>query len=236
MPSFLFFSFILFYFFSTGQVICATDVIKLNSKNNIILRGVINHERASQVIRELNTRNHKNETYLILDTPGGDVEAGMQIMNEVKNHNVKCIVQRAYSMGFVILQACSTRYILPFGSVMQHQISFGIRGELGKVKSYTSLVEQYENYLADLQSKRIRMSVDAFVQKTTNEWWLFGENIIFENVGDTIVNVECDVSLTKKNVTIPNGGFDYIYSACPLITKELEKNRNSESREYVLFI
>ena len=160
----------------------------------------------------------------------------MQIMNEVKNHHVKCIVQRAYSMGFVILQACSTRYILPFGSVMQHQISFGIRGELGKVKSYTSLVEQYENYLADLQSRRIRMPVDTFIQRTANEWWLFGENVILENVGDIVVNVECDVSLTRKNVTIPNGGFDYIYSACPLITKELEKRRNSESREYILFM
>ena len=66
MPSFILFSFILFSFVSTRHIICAIDVIKLNSKNNIILRGVINHERASQVIHELNTRYHKNETYLIL--------------------------------------------------------------------------------------------------------------------------------------------------------------------------
>jgi hypothetical protein len=40
---------------------------------------------------------------------------------------MSCIVEKAYSMGFVILQVCKIHYILPFGKIMQHQISFRIQ-------------------------------------------------------------------------------------------------------------
>lgn len=211
-------------------------VIELNHKNNILLRGVINQQRASQVIHEINRRENKSELYLILDTPGGDVTHGMQIIGEVQSHNLNCIVQKAYSMGFAILQACNKRYLLPFGSVMQHQISMGIQGELGKIKSYVSLVTQYQSYLVDLQAQRINVTSDQFIRNTDNDWWLFGKNAILENVGDEVVTMKCTSNLTKRNISITNGGFEFIYSACPLITKELEKRKTNNNIDTIFYL
>ena len=211
-------------------------VIELNHKNNILLRGVINQQRASQVIHEINMKENKSDVYLILDTPGGDVVYGMQIIAEVQSHNLNCIVQKAYSMGFAILQSCKHRYLLPFGSVMQHQISMGVQGELGKIKSYVSLVTQYQSYLVNLQAQRINMSSDHFIQKTDNDWWLFGENAVLENVGDEVVNIKCTTNLTKRNLSITNSGYEYVYSACPLITKELEKRKTEKKQETIIYL
>ena len=58
-----------------------------------------------------------------------------KIMNEILKYNMSCIVEKAYSMGFVILQVCKIRYILPFGKIMLHQISFRIQNEKGKVEN-----------------------------------------------------------------------------------------------------
>lgn len=208
------------------------DIIDLTTKNTIILRGSINQESVSNAINEINKHSNKSNVYLILDTPGGEVYHGMQIINELEYHKINCIVQKAYSMGFAILQACNIRYILPHATVMQHQMSLGLGGEFEKIKNYFSMINQYNMYLTNLQSNRINMNPDDFMNKVNNEWWLFGSNIINENVADRMVYIKCTPSLTNSNYTVSVGNYDYTYSSCPLITKELKKNKNKKGDDF----
>ena len=53
-----------------------------------------------------------------------------------------------------------------------------------------------------MQSKRIHMHPQTFTNKINNEWWLFGGNIIFENVADEMVYASCNNGLTNANFTI----------------------------------
>lgn len=209
--------------------------IELTQKNNLILRGSINEESVSNIMYEINKVHNKSSVYLFLDTPGGEVTYGLQLINEIKKYNISCIAEKAYSMGFAILQACKQRYILPYTSVMQHQISFGIGGELGKIKAHTLLVDQYNQYLIEMQSKRIHMHPQTFINKINNEWWLFGGNIIFENVADEMIYASCSTSLTNANFTISKGSYDYTYSSCPLISKELRKKKNKKMDDNIFF-
>jgi ATP-dependent protease ClpP protease subunit len=212
------------------------NTIELNNYNNIILKDVITKESVSNVVYEINKVYNKSSLYLILDTVGGEVEHGMKIINEIKKYNISCVAIRAYSMGFAILQACKKRYVLPDTTVMQHQISFGIQGEFEKIKSHMVLTQQYENYLVQLQMNRIRLSYFDFTSKIDNEWWIFGENIIFENVADEIVYVSCTPQLTTDNYTITLYNHDITYSSCPLISKELQKKRVTASSHGYEFI
>ena len=211
------------------------ETIELTQKNNLILRGPVDEESVSNIIYEINKVYNKSSVYLFLDTPGGEVTYGLQLINEIKKNNISCIAEKAYSMGFAILQSCKRRYILPHSSVMQHQISFGIGGELGKIKSHTLLVDQYNQYLIEMQSKRIHMHPQTFTNKINNEWWLFGGNIIFENVADEMVYASCNNGLTNANFTISRGPYDYTYSSCPLISKELRKKKNKKSDDNIFF-
>ena len=213
----------------------ALETIELNSKNNIILRGEINEESTANIIYEISKIKNKSDLLLILDTPGGSVNHGIQIMNEVQQHNISCIALKAYSMGFAILQSCNKRYVIPSSTVMQHQISVSLGGELGKIKSYISLVSQYEYYLTDIQSKRVNVTYEDFVSKTMNDWWLFGENIIYNNVADQMVNIKCTHQLSKSNFTLTKGNYEYTYSSCPIITKEIDKQKNKNSNDYSIF-
>lgn len=206
----------------------ALPMITLNSTNSLILKGEINKQTVNQLLINLHNLNHKNKLYLFLDTHGGSVEEGYKIISEVSKNNISCIVEKAYSMGFAILQACKKRYMLPFGKIMQHQISFGVSDEKAKVESYLKYIQQVEQKLAGMQAKRIGIPVERFRQKTYNDWWMFGEHAILEKCADKIVNIKCDPKLSKERFTLSTSFYEYFYSKCPLITDYITKKQKKE--------
>lgn len=202
------------------------DTIYLDTHNTLLLKGEVDQDSTHKFLVDLHQMKNKQNVYLFLDTNGGSVEDGNKIVNEVQKYNISCIANRAYSMGFVILQACKHRYITPFGRIMQHQISYGIANEKAKVESYAKLIEQVETYLAEMQSSKIGIGIDEFRQKTYNDWWMFGENAVEYNCADTVVNVECSNQLFLSNYTVNRQLVDYVYSKCPLISNPLRKNKH----------
>ncbi len=217
-------------------------VLKFNTTNNILLKGEINEESSSKFIYDFNLipNKNKNNTIVYLNTPGGSVQHGMKIVAEVEKYNLSCVAESAYSMGFIIFQACKNRYILSHGKLMQHQMAFGIMDQKSRIESYLDFINQLEREIIENQAKRINITSSEFKNKIDNDWWLYGENAIKENCADEIVNVECSETLTRKTETISNGGYVYTYSKCPLISnyikKEKDKNAMNEFDIFKLFM
>ena len=201
--------------------------VNLTLDNTLLLRGAIDEKSTNKLMYDIEKSNATNKI-LYLDTNGGMVEEGLKIINEVRNYNISCVAEKAYSMGFSIFQSCYNRYILPNGKLMQHQISFGIGGELAKVNNYVSFIKQIEEEIVELEASRIDIPIDTYREMTTNEWWLYGQNIINSNAADEIVNVKCSNKLTKKNFTIETKKYTYVYSSCPLISNEIEKKEKKK--------
>lgn len=199
------------------------NTIVLDSTNNVVLRGGITEKLADEFIISL---TEKTPTYVYISSNGGSIMAGNRIISQLSQYNLTCIAERAYSMAFVILQACNIRLVTPFATVMQHQASLGIQGDIYPITNYLKMIHSMEQQMNRLQSSRVQMDEDAFRTLTTTEWWLFGEDIIKNNVADEIVNVKCSKELLEKNVTSTKYGFfderAETYSACPLISKPLE--------------
>jgi ATP-dependent protease ClpP protease subunit len=195
--------------------------VNLTLDNTLLLRGVIDEESTNKLMYDIQKTNATNKI-LYLDTPGGMVEEGLKIINEVRNYNISCVAEKAYSMGFSIFQSCYNRYILPNGKLMQHQISFGIGGELAKVNNYVNFIKQIEEEIVELEATRIDIPLNKYREMTTNEWWLYGTNTINSNTADEIVNVKCSNKLTRKNFTMETNRYIYVYSSCPLISNEIE--------------
>ena len=195
--------------------------ITLNSTNHVLIRGTIDSDLASSFVYNLNSLENK-DVFVYLDTPGGSVESGNKILMEIQKYNLSCITDRAYSMGFVLLQGCKNRYIRQFGRIMQHQISYGIQNEKGKIDSYANFIDQVEDELVEMQSSKIGMERDAFRLKTMNDWWMMGKYAIQNNCADEIVDVYCDPKLVKKNHTVDNVFYKATYSMCPLISDPIE--------------
>lgn len=211
----------------------AFNLIELNTTNVLSLQGEINSAVASSFIYDLNKRKDKRGIYVYINSQGGSVESGNQIISEIQKYQLDCIAERAYSMGFVILQSCNKRYIRPYGKLMQHQISYGIANEKAKVESYVNFVDQMNEVLVSMQADKIKMSNQIFKEKTYNEWWMFGDYAIENNCADEVVHVSCNDKLTKQNETQDYNNYKLTFSKCPLIEMPIDmKKLKSDIMEY----
>jgi len=210
---------LLFFLFA---LVSSMKTVNLNETNVITIRGSINSVTSSNFVYELNKKKDKKNLYIFINTNGGSVESGSQIISEIMKYNLTCIADKAYSMGFVILQSCKKRYVTMFGKLMQHQISYGISDEKQKIDNYGDYVTQMDDILSELQAKKINISVKKLKEKTSNNWWMYGSNAVKNNCADGIVQVKCSDALTKKNESIEINGNKYIYSKCPLIEEPID--------------
>jgi len=100
----------------------------LDSKNIMVIAGEVNGEMVSHVMKTISlffTKGSPDITILI-DSPGGDVYAGLDIYDFLKLYPGKktaIVFRRAASMAAVILQACEERYVTAHAAITIHHIS-----------------------------------------------------------------------------------------------------------------
>ena len=134
----------------------------------------------------LETPEQTNWT-VYFDTGGGSVMEGNRLLPFFLENNVTCIVDRAYSMGFFLLQACKYRYILPTGTLMQHDMFLFLADSLSRLKSYMDHIDHLHQYMVDLQTDRIQMTRGEFLQKIEHDWWMNATEALDTKCVDAIV-------------------------------------------------
>lgn len=201
-----------------------TKLVRLSENNFVVLRGEIDSESSSQFISDILKLNG-DTIYIYLFTPGGSIIKGndiIQTMNTLQKmgKEIICVADQAYSMGFIIFEACPTRYIMSNSILMQHQASLDMEGPIEQVKSLFKLLEKIISDSVLMQSKRMELTKDRFNELTQHDLWMYGEEIIQNKAGDEIVNVICDFDMTKSyslKKHIPFGVLNIEFSLCPLI-------------------
>jgi ATP-dependent Clp protease protease subunit len=214
----------IFLFFSLLFSVKSQELIELNTRNMITLRGPIKHESVGDFMNKIGKIDSK-EIYIYLSSPGGSVMEGMKIVDLIKSleksgRQVSCISDFSASMAFIILQSCPKR-LATFSSVlMQHQMSLGLEGNLENVDSYLRFIRQIDIDLNKLQAEKIGMAEDVFKDKIENDWWLNGPDALSNNVIDDLVVVKCHQELNNKyeslNVSTMFGPVELVYTKCPL--------------------
>lgn len=113
-----------------------SKTIILTNKNTVSLSGPIDGRLVAKVfseIQDLDTENeNKDPIYLFLNTPGGSIQAGFELIDNTKqiNRPVHTITKFSASMGFQIVQNLGDRYILGNGAMMSHEAHGGFEGGL----------------------------------------------------------------------------------------------------------
>ena len=208
-----------------------SKIITLKKNNFIAIDGEINNKNVNNWIRALNNVT-TSVIYIYINSPGGSVDAGEILINQLNykkffNFSIECIAQKAYSMAFHILQTCDKRYITLSSKVMQHQISLSLpKNQLENILNYLEMLKQIRDSLEIMSSKRINISLEEYRIKITSDWWLYGENILLNNVADEIVFVGCHKELFNETFTKSVQYFDLTkfdvvkkeisYDSCPL--------------------
>jgi len=223
--------YLFFVILSLIQIVNSAKIIQLTNDNFVSLRGPVTSTSIAELITQLIEKT-ADVRYIFLNTNGGSVNAGLKlinVINDLGNYGIEvnCIADTAISMGFVIFQSCTNRYVLSHSTLMQHQMSLnGVGGKLLEINSYMSHINNIEDELNGLQAERINISQTEFENKISNDWWLTTSEAIRLNVADTVVMIKCNFKNEKEMVIINSifGDIELIYMKCPQVATPIKIN------------
>lgn len=204
------------------------EVIVLGKKNTILFRGVVNMLSVAKIQNEALRMSLKlppsTPIYLVLDTPGGSVEAGNILIDTLRAlpNKVHTINLFSASMGFHIAESLDDRLILPSGTLMSHRMSVG--GISGQVPGEAVTSINYALRLAERMdkqaSKRLGMSFNDYRALIQNEVWLDGQDAVDAHFADREVLAICGSDLQgtyKEDINLIFFVITATWSDCPLI-------------------
>ena len=210
-------------------------VLVLEESTTLSLNDEVNSESVTKVMAQAlimdNALKGDEEITLVLSTPGGSIQAGIELITFINGlkHKVNTLTIFSASMGFQIVQGLNKRLILPYGTLMAHKARGGFQGEFpGQVDSRYSHAIARINQLDEVVVKRTngKLTNKTYKALYENEYWVDGQKAIDDGLADEVVIARCGESLIgEKNESILFMGFipvNLVLSKCPLITSPLE--------------
>ncbi len=223
----------------------SSDILTVTGDNLLVLNGEVNGESVGKLIMEakrlddkLNSgsgrlMSNKKPLYLFLNTPGGSIRSGLELIEALKglNRPVHTITSFAASMGFQIAENLDNRYILQSGILMSHRAAGQFEGSFGgtspsQLDSRVRLWTQITKEMDEIVIKRTggKQTLESYQKAYSPELWMTGQESIAQGYADTVIKLKCGEGLTGTTPHEANFmGFNIQYEldACPLNTSPL---------------
>jgi ATP-dependent Clp protease protease subunit len=216
--------------------------IKLTKDNVLVLDEAFTGPSVAKLIQEARQKDADLKSgypmYLFLNTPGGSIQAGLELIEALKglNRPIHTVTLFAASMGWQLLQHLGDRYVLNYGRLMSHKARGQIGGEFGGGPS--QLDSRYGLWLRtiDLMDKQTvkrtngKKTLKKYRSEYDNELWLNGAEAVEHGYADEVITVQCDKALDEKtrDSTISFFGMriNLTMSGCPIITYPVSVSAN----------
>jgi len=206
--------------------------ILLSKNNTITFRSQVDGmsvSKAQQALLNLHKKLPKGAPiFLVLDTPGGDIVSGNQLIDTAHSLNrpVHTITIFAASMGFSFAQRLSTRYILPSGTLMAHRARVsGVEGQIpGEFITAAATLYNLVLGMERNNANRMGISMDTYTSLVKDEYWVDGEEAVRQGSADSLAYITCDSSLdgsSKEVIPTFFGPVAIEWSNCPAVTQPL---------------
>ncbi len=221
--------------------------VTLTEQNTLILNSEVGGESVSAVIskaKELDTAmtgigfkesaTGKKPLYLFLNTPGGSIQAGLELIEALKGigRPVNTVTLFAASMGFQIAQNMDTRYIIKNGVLMSHRAMGGFEGQFGGegLSQIDNRYALWKSRTEEMDAQTVsrsggKQTMASYQHQYSNEMWLTGHQSVDQGYADKVVTVKCDISLAgvTTHETLLMGLFkvQYDLDKCPINTSPM---------------
>jgi len=168
------------------------DQILLNQRE-LFLYDSVTQESAQKLIKEIIVLDSKKHApiNLWINSPGGNVTAGLAIINimkSVKSKITTIVNSEACSMASQISIVGDKRIITANGFWMAHDMSGGITGDyLGKVKYRAKYLEKLFDVLEEDYKKYTKLTKKDLEIARNGELWLNAEQCLEKGIVDKIL-------------------------------------------------
>lgn len=227
-----------FITFTACEAKILPNEVVLSKNNTMVLNSEVDDSSVAKVLvkaMELDKALAKGKPlYLILNTPGGSIQAGMELIDGLKGlkRPIHTITMFAASMGFQIAQNLNDRLMVSSGTLMSHRAKGSIGGEFGG-QNPSQLSNRYDfwvNRIKELDNQTVKrtnkiQTLESYTKAYENELWVGSEVAVISGYADRVVDVKCDKTLSG---TIDQ---NFVYfgiiiavkaSECPLVTGALD--------------
>lgn len=193
-----------------------SDNVVLTKGNVIILNTEVDGESTSAVISQAKKLDAelsdlrervggaKAPIYIFLNTPGGSVQAGLEMIEALRglNRPINTITLFAASMGFQIAQNLDKRLIIRNGILMSHRAKGSFEGEFGgqAPSQIDSRYALWKSRLDEMDAKTVsrtngKQTMASYQKQYASEMWLTGNQSVEQGYADQVTTIKCDTSL-----------------------------------------
>jgi ATP-dependent Clp protease protease subunit len=177
------------------------------SDRKIEFHGIVNDAKAHYVVDRINYYNNKNTElpiFLIIEnSPGGSASAGEQILRtmDASKAPVYVVVKGfAGSMAAVITTLAKKSFIYENASMLHHQPSTFVGGNVREVKHLAERLEEFWNRLGGRVAKKMGISLVEFNKKLydnsgSGDWHLYGDKAVKIKWADYVIKGIVDTSI-----------------------------------------
>ena len=157
------------------------DIYSRLLKDRIIFLGTpIDSQVANTIVAQmlfLEAQNPNQEIKLYINSPGGDVYAGLAIydtMQYVKSPVATIVVGMAASMGAFLLAAgeAGQRYALPHARVMIHQPWGGVQGQATDIAIQAEQILKSKKLLNELLARHTGQPMEKVEADSDRDFWM----------------------------------------------------------------
>lgn len=222
----------------------ATPTLEL-PKDTITFRADFNDESVGDFVRS-SMLVQGDTIHVYIDSPGGSVPSLDRMVSaadtmRAQGKKIHCYADYAASAAFMMLQlVCDKRFVFGHSILMQHQGSFGVKGQMNRIEELYGFVKRLMARLDKAVAKRIGMSTDAYGKRITDDWYLNGDEAIVANVADSKILLTCSKEALNAQKVFSMQVFIFrikvTESNCPLIPPKWELDMGEDSAEVTPFV
>lgn len=168
------------------------------SMRKIFLLGEITMDSASEIIQQLLFLENEDNTApisIIIDSPGGEVNAGLMIYDQLKG--MKDIPIKMYCTGIAASMAAillaggqkGNRFILPHSKVMIHEplIANGVGGSATSIQRTAESIMETKRITTDLLARDTGKTVEEIEKAISYDNFMNAEEAVSFGICDKII-------------------------------------------------
>ena len=194
--------------------------------------------RASNIIAQLNAANADDKVKdidVIIDSPGGDVQQGIQIFNAFQKSTkpVNTINNStAYSIAFVIAQgATGKRKMYANALGMSHNASNFAYGHAKDMRNQATMLDQYDHVIAQCFAAKTGLTLDEVKAKYMDyeDVFLTADECKAQNLVDEVISVSGKLAIENIDRRDVKAVFEYYQNQAIENKMQSAFNNNEES-------